>query len=94
VAGYMELKGRYIIIERKLKQRYAIITDILLRHKLLHLKEMTKNMPSYAKFFLFLLLLILLDLFITNYIFSITTTTERTPILAALFAFNSVIVRV
>ncbi|GEM_PF-1345900 len=77
----MDLKGKFIIIK-----------DILLRHKLSHLKEIPKNIPSFTKYFLLISLLILLDVIITKYILCLTTTTERTPVLAALFAFNSVII--
>jgi len=90
----MELKSRYNIRERRSKRNFSITKDILLRHKLLYLKETMKNIPSNIKYFLFLILLILINALLIRFVvfILILTTTEIVPILIALIAFNSVII--
>jgi hypothetical protein len=89
----MDPKSKCAVIKIRLKRMLTIKKDILFRHKLSHLKETAKNIPSKMKYIILFLFLILLDYFIiVDFVFNLTTTTEKTFVSASLFAFNSVII--
>jgi hypothetical protein len=78
--------------KNRLSRNCTIIADILLRHKLAYLKDVAWNIISHTKYLIFILLLGISDFMIANYAFNLMQATERTSVLVALFAFNSVII--